>query len=203
MKEKYFCIFLDDYAMPGFCSADKEYFGTIEDLQAFKENLDDTSNLKQHLEAFINGDLSVTHIVAYNEHVLGKKATCYGKKECIVSQSHIWIHKNIWGCDYKMCFSKCESEHIWIKIGKKYCRCIKPVFYDLGYYNDFTDKYDELNHFWGQPDYFYMKNNMLKALLYVEEVKFDTKEEMLQDFENFTADKSCYNEVINEIFGDG
>lgn len=203
MNEKYFGISLYDYATPSCCSFDKPYFGDVTDLKAFQENLKSNPELQDCLKQFLNGDVKVTHTLYSSEQILGKKVQLFEKKEFIIDKPYKWSHKNIWGFDYIMQFSKCENEHIWIKAGKYYLRCIKPTFYDLKYFNELTTNYDEIKHFWGQPDYFFHKNNMLKALLYVVEVKFNTKEEMLEDIESFTIDKSCYDEVINEIFGDG
>lgn len=203
MHEKYFGISLYDYATPSCCSFDKPYFGDMADLKAFQENLKSDLKLQNCLKQFISGNIEVMHTLYFSEQRFGKKVQFFGKKEYVVDMPYKWSHKNIWGFDYIMRFSRCESEHIWIKAGKYYFRCIKPTFYDLTYLNELTTNYDEITHFWGQPDYFLHKNNMLKALLYVTEAKFNTKEEMLQDMESFTVDKSCYEEVINEVFGDG
>ncbi len=40
-REKYYALLMDDHSMPGYVSASKPYFGTLQDIQALIDNLSD------------------------------------------------------------------------------------------------------------------------------------------------------------------
>ena len=72
MEQKWFRLLLDDYSVPAITTADKEYYGTLDDIKGLIESLKNdekgSAGHKGTIEAFekyLAGDKSATHNVAY------------------------------------------------------------------------------------------------------------------------------------------
>ena len=51
MSEQYYCLHLDDYSTPAFISYGKSYYGTLEDLKAFIDTLDEAEETHERFES--------------------------------------------------------------------------------------------------------------------------------------------------------
>ena len=74
MNEQYYCLHLDDYSTPAFISYGKSYYGTMEDLKAFIDTLDEAKETHERFEKLISafrsyeaGNTAVKHNVAFQE----------------------------------------------------------------------------------------------------------------------------------------
>ena len=54
MNEQYYCLHLDDYSTPAFISYGKSYYGTMEDLKAFIDTLDEAKETHERFEKLIS-----------------------------------------------------------------------------------------------------------------------------------------------------
>jgi hypothetical protein len=213
-RKKYYALCLDDYATISFVSSFKHYYGNIEDFDNyFKKCKDDETYIKNHSEtltaydSFKNGNAAIKHDVAYSSQQLMTRITFYGEACIEINKKISWNHYNIYNCIYSMVADKCTNSYIWIKRGSKYLRCMKPSFVNLRCLAA-PDEYIKFNNnFWGYPNiittYKDFKGNLItEANLYVKDCVFNSKEELMNDMENFTGE-SNYTEFCNDIFGNG
>ena len=187
MANTLYVLYLADYALPGICDGDKKYFGTKDDFLNYYLNARKTKVSGMNLNtlyAFINQGREIMLPLTYNNHVLGERATILKEQDVTIDKKE-WTHINTWGFDYNVKFDKCEVSVLWIKYNRKYYRCIKPDFLNLMYKGDSKDKYVTINHFWGQPGYFGVDGDWLKSSMYVLEKRFNNKQELFEDFEQF------------------
>ena len=207
MAQIYYCLHLDDYAKPGFFSASKTYYGTMNHIEKFMNALMSNKrkeSMKAITDAFkeyCEGNTSVTHNVAYNENILMEPVKLV-KEEVFEIDNPEWEHINIWGFSYMMKASKATVTQILLKKGKKYIRCIKPVFTDLYYTGHPECEYLKLtDNFWGFPEVIEMKNEVYNSRLYQVEKIYEKKTEAMKDMGDIS--KLNYAEFCNDIFGDG
>lgn len=202
--DKYYVIYLEDYSLPGFVDGYKKCFGTKDELLTFYINAKKKgiSSLKLNaLYAFVN-DSKFQSILKYNDHMLGEKAIVLGSQNVSINDKK-WTHINTWNLDYKMKVDKCDISVLWIRHRRKYYRCIKPIFTNLCYTGDPRNDYVPVKNFWGQPGYFSLEDETLSSSIYAIDKKFEDKQELLKDIENFEVDSINFTQVINEVFGDG
>ena len=74
MGKRIFRLQLDDYAMPGFVSGPKDYFGTLEMIEGFinairndKEFGEKYGDLVSVFDRYKNGETNIEHNVAYKD----------------------------------------------------------------------------------------------------------------------------------------
>lgn len=210
-KTQFYCLTLDDYATPSFCSFEKYYFGSIpmieslvNIIEADKRWVDNHSQFIQAFKEYCNGNTGVTHNVAYKEMSLLEPVSVYTSIKIKTGFNKL-EHLNTWDCNYYMRWEQAESEHIWIKHKDRYFRCIKASFTDLQYSGfDKEDTYKELIFTMGFPGIVDISSNSVFNRLFVSEKIFENKEEMLCDAEKFeNAPDPIYTEIFNDIFGDG
>ena len=107
-KEKYYLMFLDDYAAAQFTSFGKMYFGTLEEIGHFIRLLEkdkETAGVhKDTIEGFykfLEGDTNVTHKVAYQDVRLLTPVRVRGSN-VFKFKRKIWTHLNTWRWPVKM-----------------------------------------------------------------------------------------------------
>ena len=197
-------LYLDDYSKPSFTSFNKAYFETLDGIDEFISALRNDKKCKSnHNDLITAGETKLTHTVAYQNKQFLTKVKCYEK--CKSSfENYAWEHINTWGFPYYMKSEKIECEHIWISSGGAYFRCIKANFKNL-HYRCYKESYDELGGgFWGYPHQVEYKRPNTFNRLFVIEKHFKSKNECLQDVENFNKEPIPeFSEILNDIFGDG
>lgn len=207
----FYCLTLDDYATPSFCSFGKDYFGTLQLITSLIDLLETdkkyAENHAQHIQTFkeyCNGNTEVKHGVAYRKIPLLTPVYVYAQANSIVSFNKV-EHLNIWDCIYYMRWKKAESSHIWLRHKNSFVRCIKTKFYKLEYSGvDADDKYRPIKYYMGFPMQIVLEKDIVSNILYTPEKVFDCEEELLKDIENFrNAPDPVYTEIFNDIFGDG
>lgn len=206
--EQYFRLTLDDYAMPSFVSADKDYFGTLSDIEGLIDALKDGRNdeiyerLSSVLEAYKNGESNVTNIVAYNEVPF---LVPVGLLEAVsyTMPSTEWEHLNVWKCPYKMRFRSAEIQQFWFESDDKYIRAMKAKIIDLKC-EEYNDSRIDIKTPWGFPHIIEKEAACTYNRLAVTDKKFDSKAEAKNDYKRFLSEQDTgFTEFCNDIFGDG
>jgi len=153
-SQKYYALTLDNYATPGFISCKKHYFGTLDDVATFVENLKQEDNHTSVVEAFEkykSGDVNVTHNVAYNPCPFLTPVTFHHMGEQRFKNKK-WVHINIYGFPYEMHADKIKVEKAIITSNRNYYLCIKVEFINLSYKDEFAPMSKRLiRHGWGYP----------------------------------------------------
>lgn len=210
MNEKYYRLLFDDYSAASFTSFDKDYYGTLEQINEFFEEIKKDEELAKRQEYIISvyekhlaGQKNISYKVAYREAPFIIPAKLLGEKTSV----HInlsWEHLNTWRWPYIMKCDKAECRHIWLSCYGKYSRCIKANFTNLRYENtegEFKKLGDML---WGLPGQISGIDGDLFNRLFVEEKVFKNKKEAMLDFEQFEKTNDInFTEILNDIFGDG
>lgn len=206
--EQYYRLTFDDYAMPSFVSSDKDYFGTLSDIEGLIDALKDGRNdqtyerLFSALNAYKNGESNVTNIAAYNEvpflvPVKLLEAVSY------TMPSTEWEHINVWYCPYKMRFQTAEIQQFWFESDDKYIRAMKAKIIDLRC-EEYNDSWIEIKTPWGFPHIIEKEAACTYNKLAVTDKKFDSKTEAENDYKCFLSEQDTdFTEFCNDIFGDG
>jgi len=210
MHNQLYRLCLDDCSMPGFCSFNTDYIGTLNDVESFIEAIrqdekfaDIETRLIEAWNSYAAGNHNVTYNAAYQENIFLVRVNCLGTAETVL-MDYEWEHLNTWDCTYSIRCAKAESTHVWLSYQGKYCRCIRTRFTDLAYKN-IMDGYSSLaGSFWGYPHMIETDGNVTYHRMYVLEKAFKNKEETLLDIDNFkTQPDIAFRNVLNDIFGDG
>lgn len=210
-KEQYYSINLWDYALPSFISSSTKYFGTLEDIKAYIDELKELSQGEDIIAAFdeyMNGNHNVQISVAYsNMPFLQPVEMLY--ESASTGQQIQWTHKNVWGYDYNLRAAAYQNKHTWIRIGKKkYLRCIKPKLTNLEHENSFLEnKWHPISSFCGQPGIIKITEKaegeiIYEGMMYFIEHAFDSLADVEEDYINFKGEAE-YKDFCNDIFGDG
>lgn len=208
-----YCLMLDDYSKPAFCSFDKCYFGDISMIASLVDDLKEDEQCAEYhvqlIKAFKEyraGNTAVTHNVAYKDVLLPDQVLVYDKT-IIKTDCNMLKHINTWDYSYYLKYEKAESEHIWIQYNGSYLRCVKACFEKLQYSdsnNENIDKFISIKFTMGFPYIISFFDETLSNKLYVVEKFFKNEDELFCDLENF-KDKPdpLFTEIFNDIFGDG
>lgn len=207
MTPKYYVLLLDDPGKPGFCSFDKPYFGTADDMRMAvgllrdKDGYDDTI---KGIDSYLSGKRDATHVVAYRPVPILTEVEWVSEAKLSLGAT-TWKHKNIWGCPYIM---KCDSAllmQIILKYEGKYCRCLRGWFANLCYEGP-AGSWNEINSFWGHRDlmlnyHLPNGNRKLNNVLYLLDKEYTTLEEAVDSL--IKPEELCFSSFCDEIFADG
>ncbi len=208
-----YCLMLDDYSKPAFCSFDKCYFGNISMIASLVDELkedercaEDHAQLIKAFKEYCAGNTAVTHNVAYKDVSLLEYVLVYDKT-IIKTDCNRLKHINTWDYSYFLKYEKAECEHIWIQYSDSYLRCVKACFEKMQYSdsnNKNEDKFIAIKSTMGFPYIINFVDDTLSNKLYVIEKIFKNEDELFDDLENFKDNPDpIYTEIFNDIFGDG
>lgn len=210
MGKQFFRLCLDDYASGSCSSFSKYYWGTIEMIESFINELKSdpyTSDRFDHLiatyEKYIAGDKKITHKVAYQEVPFLVPAKILAQSTSILENAE-WEHLNTYHWIYDIKCEKAESQHLWISCRDEYFRCIKTRFTDLAYKNTLKDYVPIGNMLWGHPGVLNVNLPNVENNLFVIEKTFKNKSVALADAEEFEKTKDPnFSKILDDVFGDG
>jgi hypothetical protein len=219
MNEQYYSISLEDYAKPGFCSGWKEFFGTIDDVDGFIDELSKIEGHETTLRAFLEvkkGNLEATHDIAYGTHRFMEPVETIAWNEIELDKTE-WDHRNIYGWIYRMRIHKGKIINLLVKHGDKYIRCYKVIVSNLSYFDDFrfekelkegaTDPGWRLlkDGFWGHPAVLNVYNKgrgmYIESRFFFTEKVFDNRDDAMNNFKK--SGLPNLGSFCDEIFGDG
>ena len=207
---RYYRLMLDDYSAASFASFDKDYFGTLEDINEFFERIksdEDIAKRQKYVlsvyEQFLAGKKDISHIVAYREVPFLVPAKVLATETSTLT-NYVWEHLNTWRWPYMMKCDKVECTHIWFSCYGKYSRCIKARFINLQYGTE-SEEYKLLGGMiWGFPGIIAGIKGNLYNTLFVEEKVFKNKGEAMKDRDEFIKNPDpIFSKFLDDIFGDG
>lgn len=210
MEEQYYCLNLDDYSAAAFTSFGKAYYGTLPQIRAFIQAIEDDKDRGKDFKLLIDafhaheaGNTTVKHYVAYQEIPVLEPVEWIAEMPQRYD-SYQWEHLNTWRWPYYMRCSNVETKHIWIKADGYYARCILARFENL-VYKGFRDQWSGVDGaFWGFPHIIELDGRFCYNRLAVEEKRFKCKSDMMEDQESFSLTRDVdFTEFCNDIFGDG
>ena len=207
---RYYRLLLDDYSAASFTSFDKEYYGTLEQINAFFEEMKSDEEIAKRqkyvidiYEQYLAGNKKISHSVAYREvpFLVPAKVLATDTSQLV---NHAWEHLNTWHWPYMMKCGKVESTHIWFSCYGRYSRCIQARFTNLQYEST-NDEYKQLGSMiWGYPGVIAGSKGNLYNTIFVEEKVFKNKAEAVADRMNFATNPDpIFNKFLDDIFGDG
>lgn len=205
-KKTLYGITLDDYFSPSFCSSTKTYFGSLDEIQAFIESLEDTEQYlitKEAFKRYLEGDTEATHHVAYSEYRLLETVEVLAEEEIKLDKT-AWEFLNVWSFPQYMKIDSGTAKKVLLKHGKTYLRTIKASVSGLRT----ADRPDApksewlklCGGFWGHPGILKANGNTVHSTLYMKEKEYMTKKEAI---ENFRTDPVCLDCLCEDVFGDG
>ena len=213
MNKIFFEILLEDYALPGFASGKKGYFGFQEEVENFfralKNNIQDDTSYIETIKAY-DKFLCETHNTertsVYNRNQLVSKVDCIAKKSFVMPYQIAWTHVNIWGYPYYMSADACSNVFVWICTRNKYMRAVKAKFFNLCYGVNKNEKLP-VQTAWGFPCVIniskdHKNKQVVDSQLYVCDKRFTSKEDMKKDIDTFCG-YGNFSEFCNDIFADG
>jgi len=209
MGKRIFRLQLDDYAMPGFVSGPKDYFGTLEMIEGFinairndKEFGEKYGDLVSVFDRYKNGETNIEHNVAYKDRPFLVRTRCVAERRNILT-NYKWEHLNVWQCPYNMKCRVADCQHVWLSCHRKFMRCIQVDFSELKYQH-FDGRWDAPHMLLGYPHQIEFGDKKMYSRLYVVEKYFKNRDEMLADLELFDRQPDPdFKEFLNDIFGDG
>lgn len=207
---RFYRLLLEDYSAASFTSFDKDYFGTLEDIdwlfKAIREDEDTAERFQDILsvyDQYLSGNTKVTHNVAYRDVPFLVPAKVLGTETSVLT-NYFWEHVNTWGCIYKMKCDKAESRHIWFSCHGSYTRCIQTRFTNLLYESAAGSYVSHDGWMWGFPHQLEYETPITESRLYVVEKFFKNKAEAMADRINFIQNPdSQFGNVLDDLFGDG
>lgn len=209
-KYKWFRILLDDYSVPPITTADKEYYGTLDDVKGLIESFknderhrDSSKDTIEAFEKFVGGDKHATHNIAYQEvPILTPIKVIYETEQEI--KDFEWEHLNAWHFVYDMKLSSAKVLHYWIKDQKHYRRIIKAQIIGLCYKDTVDNWTDPHDMFWGFPGMLVRDGKILYNRLACIEKNFDSFDDLQDDYENYLKNSDVdFERFCDDIFGDG
>ena len=209
-KKTLYGITLDDYFTPSFCSSTKTYFGSLDEIQAFIDSLEDTEQYLKTKEAFksyLEGNTKATHYIAYSEYKLMETAEVLAEEEIQLNKA-AWEFLNVWRWPQFMEIDSGTVKKVLIKHGKTYLRAIKASVSGLRT----ADRPDAPKNewlelcggFWGHPGILTVSDEgesyIVHSSLYLKEKEYATEQEAI---EKFRTDSVCLDCMCEDVFGDG
>lgn len=207
--DKWYALTMDDYAKPGFVSFTKLYFGTADIIDGFMQALRSDedyaksfANTLNAYDQYLQGEVEVTHYVAYAKHQLMTECRCLGIKTSLLEE-YEWEHLNAWLWPYEMRCKIAQSSHAWIVCNNHYYRVIKTDFTAIGYLG-FNDKLQLLGDMTiGLPYQIERTPNGITNRMYVIEKEFRTRKDLAADMNQETIADINFTEILNDVYGDG
>ena len=210
MEEKWFRLLLDDYSVPPITTADKEYYGTLDDVKGLIESLkrdekgrDGHKGTIEAFEKYLAGEKGATHNVAYQDVPILTSIKIIHNAEQELSETE-WEHLNAWHWVYDMKLTSANVQHYWIKDKKHYRRIIKAQIVGLCYKDTVGNWTDPDEMFWGFPGMLARDGDVLYNRLACIEKNFDSLDDLQDDYENYLKNPDVdFERFCDDIFGDG
>ena len=206
---QYYCLELDDYATPSFCTFSKPYFGTLEQIASLINKLDNEYYRENHsrlinaFKKYLAGNTAVTHNVAYSDVPLLTPVSVYDEISFESKSEAIYTHHNIWDWICAFRWKGRKSRNIWLKYNESFFRCAWFEFTKLELMN-LEGVFKPLEYTYGGfPEIIEIKENSVSNRLAVIEKVFKKEAELLYDIKKFKEEPDFnFEEFFNDIFGD-
>ena len=179
-----FGVELPDYAMPGFCSGSKLYFGSIDDIASFRSALYSDDRCKPEDMEFMSAKL---YGAKYSSQAAGK---CE--------------HTNVWGFPYFAWWDRLESVHLWIRYKDRFLRCVRVRMTNLRIdtNEDASASYSPGEQLWGYPHILEYRQPYHFNRMYEVEKTYETEDSLLYDLAHYDGSIELTT-WLDDLFGDG
>ncbi len=203
-----YAISLNDHAAPSFCSFEKLYIGSLDEISLFIDRLEKTGHYLDTVAAFrgfMKGDKEAEHPVAYHmtKLLIPVNLVCADERTL---EARKWDHINTWGFPYHMRFDEARISQIIVDKQGTLIRLIRGWFKNLSYEDGAGGWIRPDDGFWGHPGMIDVQYNpdgsiTLNNLLYVaEDSASDDKATFVAEF---SKKPIVLDSICEEIFGDG
>ena len=208
MEKDYYALYLDDPAVPAFCSFSKLFVGTKGSLLKVADNFDRLGEYEKTAKAirdFFAGNKRAKHNIAYIE-IPVLEPVKFIKSHDSVMENIEWDHRNTWDFRYRMKADRVSISQILISYDFKFRRLIRAEFTGLCY-EGLRGEWIEIDGgFWGHSSVFDKTElpsgkKIYKNILYTEEDESDALWELEQIMTD--RDKIKFDSICDEIFADG
>ena len=208
MNDEYYALYLDDPAVPAFCSFSNLYIGKKDDLMKVADNLERNESYLETAKGirdYFSGNTAVKHSIAY-QTIPVLTPVRFIKSSKTILKDFEWNHINTWGFIYRMRADTISVSQILISHDLKFYRCVRAKLEGLcmkGIRNGWTSIGDFL---FGHSSIFKITElpddkRILESLLYVQEDDSDVMWGLEQKINDPTA--VILDKICDEIFGDG
>lgn len=206
MSEQLYLLYLDDPSCPGFCSFDRMYFGTLDDMSAaFAQVTEhDPDDLLPSWMEYLAGNRDVEHYVAYRKERLLTPVELIDSEHFSPGKMD-WAHINTWGFPYFMNADDVEVSQILVRHDGSYYRAVRAKMKNLTFHTEDEERLPVQDGLWGNAFTLKIerrgKDRLLSGLLYTAVDVFTKRTEaknVLHDISKISLDVVC-----DEIFGDG
>ena len=206
----FYGVRLNNYFSPSSCSNHKMYFGTLNDIKVFVENIgrsEQACMIRNAFKRYLSGETDATHEVAYIQQKLIENVELIAEGE--VNLDHAaWEFLNVWYHPQYMVIDSAVVKTALIKYEEQYLRVIKVSVRGLRTCADINRHEEEWialsDGFWGHPGVLSSTKDgetyMVYSNLYMKEKEYATKEEALAKFH---ADEVCLDCLCEDVFGNG
>ena len=209
-KKDFYGIRLNNYFSPSSCSNHKMYFGTLNDIKVFVENIGRSEQACMTGNAFkryLSGEADATHEVAYIQQKLIENIELIAEGELKLGHT-AWEFLNVWYHAQYMEMDSAVIKIALIKYKEQYLRVIKASVRGLRTCADINRLEEEWialsDGFWGHPGVLSSSQEgdtyIVYSNLYMKEKEYATKEEALTKFH---IDEVCLDCLCEDIFGNG
>ena len=206
----FYGVRLNNYFSPSSCSNHKMYFGTLNDIKGFVENIgrsEQACMTKNAFKRYLSGETEATHNVAYVQQKLIEDVELIAEGEVKLGPT-AWEFLNVWYHPQYMEIDSAVVKTALIKYEERYLRVIKASVRGLRTCADINRLKEEWialsDGFWGHPGVLSStkdgKTYIVYSNLYMKEKEYATKEEALAKFH---ADEVCLDCLCEDVFGNG
>ena len=206
----FYGVRLNNYFLPSSCSNHKMYFGTLNDIKVFVENIGRSEQACMTVNAFkryLSGEADATHEVAYIQQKLIENIELIAEGELKLGHT-AWEFLNVWYHAQYMEMDSAVIKIALIKYKEQYLRVIKASVRGLRTCADINRLEEEWialsDGFWGHPGVLSSSQEgdtyIVYSNLYMKEKEYATKEEALTKFH---IDEVCLDCLCEDIFGNG
>ena len=206
----FYGVRLNNYFLPSSCSNHKMYFGTLNDIKVFVENIgrsEQACMTKNAFKRYLSGETDATHEVAYIQQKLIENVELIAEGEVRLDHA-AWEFLNVWYQPQYMEIDSAVVKMALIKYREQYLRVIKASVRGLRTCADINRLEEEWialsDGFWGHPGVLTSikdaETYMVYSNLYMKEKEYATKEEALA---KFYADEVCLDCLCEDVFGNG
>lgn len=185
-SQRYYCIQLDDCAMPPYLERVTEFYGTRYDLE-------------KYFVIAKNAGFDVSKIIAAIQNKRQVKVLFHNS---FVDNRTDFEHKTIWCKHYYIKAETITNHHIWVQISdNQYARCVKPEFEGVEFKTGKNKDWEPRQFCWGNPEMVDVSDEECSSRLYLPEVYFETREDLEKDYQSFNGE-AVYKRFFDEIFAD-
>ena len=208
MNEQYYVLNLWDYGTPAYCSYDKMYIGTEDEIRAAINAMKSEGKSSETVEAverYLAGDKNATHNIAYRDIPALESCTLIASSLFSIGE-YSWEHMNVWGFPYIMKCDSAEVKQIIIEYKEAYYRCVRVRCKNLCYQAT-SENWKLLGDFYLGPAYLFdvkdapSEPRIMSNLLYVVEKAYNDLQEA--DDEMLSKEHLNLKGFCDDIFADG